>query len=50
MFVTIFYLLQEQDLSNSIDKGRRKSNLTRKIREYTEDIQRQVKTKEGNLQ
>ena len=39
--------LQEQDLSNNIDKERRKSNLSRKIRDYTEDIRRQVKTKEG---
>lgn len=41
-------ILQEQDLSNAMDKERRKSNLTRKIREYTEDMQRQVKTKEGS--
>ena len=34
-------------MSNSIDKERRKVNLSRKIREYTEDLQRQVKTKEG---
>ena len=39
--------LQEQDLSNNIDKERRKSNLLRKIRDYAEDIRRQVKTKEG---
>ena len=40
-------LLQEQDTSNSMDKERRKINLSRKIREYSEDLQRQVKTKEG---
>lgn len=34
-------------MSNSMDKERRKANLSRKIREYTEDLQRQVKTKEG---
>lgn len=30
-----------------MDKKRRKANLSRKIREYTEDLQQQVKTKEG---
>ena len=46
-YIIILHLLQEQDLSNTIDKERRKGNLLRKIREYTEDIHRQVKTKEG---
>lgn len=40
---------QEQDLSNPFDKERRKASLSRKIREYTEDIQRQFKTKEGKI-
>ena len=44
---TMLHLLQEQDLNNNIDKERRKANLSRKIHEYTDDIQRQVKTKEG---
>ena len=39
--------MQEQDLNNTIDRERRKANLSRKIHEYTEDIHRQVKTKEG---
>ena len=30
-----------------MDKERRKASLSRRIREFTEDVQRQVKTKEG---
>lgn len=47
-FVNTYHaVLQEQDLSNSMEKERRKMNLSRKIREFSEDIQRQAKTKEG---